>query len=64
MSIKELKILKIIKYIQLNNLDQKLSYFNSNQPVMIDKNKPQAKAVLENKKISVAKINSILQFLL
>jgi hypothetical protein len=39
MAIKELKIFKIVRYVQLNNLDQKLAYFNSNEGVSIDKSK-------------------------
>ena len=57
-----MKIFKIVKYIQLNNLDQKLAYFNSKDAV-IDKSKPKANREQE-KKISVAKINNILQFLI
>ena len=56
-----MKIFKIVKYIQLNNLDQKLAYFNSKETTA-DKSKPKANREQE-KKISVAKINNILQFL-
>lgn len=63
MSIKEFKILKIIKYIQLNNLDQKLSYFNCKQANSNVKFKSKINLINENK-ISVTKINNILQFLL
>lgn len=57
-----MKIFKIVKYIQLNNIDQKLAYFNSKETV-VDKGKPKTNKEQE-KKISVAKINNILQFLI
>lgn len=63
MTIKEMKILKIIKYIQLNNLDQKLSYFNCNQVSINNKAKSKLNK-MEEKNISVTKINNILHFLL
>lgn len=55
---KELKIYKIMKYIQLNNIDQKLAFFNSNPSSLNKKGKNEP-----NSKISVGKINNILNFI-
>lgn len=54
MGLKDIRIQKIIKYIELNNIDKKLAYFNSsNQP---------AKRI--SPIISPSAVNSILSFIL
>lgn len=55
LGVKEMKIFKIVKYIQLNNLDQKLAYFNTKEVKLKDRK--------EESKISVSNINGILTFL-
>lgn len=45
MSIKEMKIFKIVKYVQLNNIDQKLAYFNLGPSVNTDKSKGKVKNI-------------------
>lgn len=63
MSLKEMKIFKIVKYVQLNNIDQKLAYFNLTPSVNTDRTKGKVKNT-EESRISVGKINNIIQFLL
>jgi hypothetical protein len=45
MALKEMKIFKIVKYIQLNNIDQKLAYFNTNNTSAIDKSNKKVKKI-------------------
>lgn len=54
MGLKDIRIQKITKYIELNNIDKKLAYFNSNS---LPSKPPQPT-------ITPAAINSILSFIL
>jgi len=50
-----------MKYVNLNNVDKKLAYFNSNSKIVMkmDGKYPQSSSL-----IAVAKINQIINFLL
>lgn len=40
-----MKIFKIVKYVQLNNIDQKLAYFNLSPSINTEKTKAKVKNI-------------------